>query len=425
MRVGLALVFAAALAGSGPAPAKQVNWPQSYLNSGHTGYNKDESTLSAGNVGGLQVLWGQSADNCQTFADALDKGTLYEMGLESDCNTWNLQALDAATGAVKWDVPTGGPGTSSGQTLATGKGLVFSACGFKDGAGYMYGAMCAFRESDGQLAWQDSAPCDCAPESAIAAQPVYANGSVYYGYGNGGGTCGGDTQYVVAADAKTGAVQWTYVTGGCNTLPNAAITVANGVVYFGCSPNSTREICAVSQSDGSSLWQSPNLGDTVTALVASKTAIYVDVCGTNALDVLDPATGAERWSNSSLNCNGQSMVSLAGKNLYYVGTGKLVDLNARNGNLIWSIGAGQDATGPASVANGVVYVPGGPNDGRSTGTAAYDAATGDLLWNSNASGDSYGVPPPPIVANGVVYGANDSACGSVCAYALPGGTVHR
>jgi outer membrane protein assembly factor BamB len=70
-------------------------------------------------------------------------------------------------------------------------------------------------------------------------------------------------------------------------------------------------------------------------------------------------------------------------------------------------------------------VPGGPNSGRSTGVSAFDASTGTLLWNSNFSGDSYGIPPPPIMLNGVLYEANDSSCGSLCAYALPGEAAHR
>ena len=419
VRISGILWMAVALASSAPVLAKPASWPQSYHDSGHTGFNKKEKTLSAGNVAGLQLVWGQSQDNCQTFADVYDQGTLYLVGQESDCSTFNIQALDAATGAVKWDVPVGNPGGGS-PTVATGNGLVFTGCEFFDTQlGRAYGAICALSQTDGSLVWQDSNPCNCLPEAGIQAQPVYANGIVYYGYANGGA---GANEYIVAADANTGVELWTYVTGGPNTLGTAAPAVANGAVYFACSPVSARLVCALSANDGSLLWQSaiPS-NDTVYSLVAAGDRIYADVCGTNALVALDAATGGALWTNSTLECNGASLVAVAGGYLYYAKPGGELDkLKAKNGKVKWTAGSPNVPTGPASVANGVVYVPGGPNAGRSTGASAYDARTGALLWNSNFSGDSYGIPPPPIVVNGVVYEANDSSCGSLCAYALPG-----
>ena len=57
-----------------------------------------------------------------------------------------LRAIDIQTGAVRWEVPQAGPGTSWGGTLATAGGLVF----YGDDSG----ALAAVDAATGARLWQ-------------------------------------------------------------------------------------------------------------------------------------------------------------------------------------------------------------------------------------------------------------------------------
>ncbi len=422
-KMGIWLVATGVAIGT-PANAAQVIWQQTYHDSGHTSDNPHESILTTANVPNLQVAWGQDV-TCGVLNFALDESTIYAQGQGSDCNTPDLEAIDAATGAKKWTVTAGGDGLYLQGTIAEGNGLVFAGCGFKDTGSINYGAVCAYRKINGKLAWQFSNPCNCQPESGVVAPLVYSNSVVYFGYGNGGGTCGGDTNYLVAADAKTGAVLWTYVTGGCGSLDGAAPAVADGHVYFEANDN----LVALSQTDGSFLWSVPFGGGSIEmGLTARNGAVYdnVDNNGAEQIAAFDGATGTPRWTFNIGNFNpgsGTAPGALANGLLYVTGIDhQIYALHASSGKLKWS---GAAASSSAAVANGVLYVDGGPGGGGSgTGATAYAASNGANLWESGS--DRTTIFPPPIVANGVLYVANGgSSCSNMCAYALPAGVVQR
>jgi len=400
--IGL-LVLAAVLAGTTPALAAQ-NWMQSYYDGAHTGYNPHETTLSASNVSALQLQWGSSGPTNGVAGFALDDGVVYA---ESFASSDNLAAIDAATGATLWTVTARNTGESYTAPVATGDRLVFAQCSFTDGGGG-YGAVCAYRKSTGEMVWQWSNPCNCAPESTLNSPMVYANGAVYFGYSNGGA---GGSEYVVALDAKSGSVLWTYDTGTSNSLGYAGVAVGNGLVYVGCNGSNFAGVCALSQSSGGLVW-SANIGTNSLAFTVGKNLLFVNANFVYEVIALDASTGSTVWTFAT---DGTDLPVALAKNVVYAnGSGhELYALKARTGAQIWST-TPQSLSSSPSVANGVIYV--GQSGNNWPAASAFDASNGSLLWSSSGAGYGYA---PPIVANGTLYIAN-APCGAICAYGLTG-----
>jgi len=395
--------------GAAPVRGAPVNWAQTYYDAGHSGYNPKEATLSTANVSGLQLLWGQGvAGGVTSFV--LDAGTIYAQGQGTTVPV--LAAIDAATGSTLWTITTSYDAFTNGGTVATGGKLVFAGCSFTDpGGSTSYDAVCGYKKSNGALVWHFANPCNCLPEAALFAPLVYADGAVYFGYANGGA---GGTEYLVAADAKTGSVLWTHVTGGPNTMGSAAPVVGNGMVYFTCGGNGFSGVCAVSQTDGSLLWTA-NFGTGTMGLTLAKNVLYVNAGYAGEVAALNATTGTSLWSfamNSSAD-----PVSVAKNVVYATGSdGYVHALKASTGTQKWSLYLASESS--VSLANGVLYDT--QQGANNPATAAYDAATGSLLWSSPLPAST--LHPPQIVANGTLY-ITDAACGAVCAYGLTGGAA--
>ena len=131
------------------------------------------------------------------------------------------------------------------------------------------------------------------------------------------------------------------------------------------------------------------------------------VASTTALTALDATTGSQLWSTPS---DGGPLLSPAAAygRVYAIApaAGTLAAYDLTDGQRLWSVPS--DATGPPSVANGVVYATG------PTGLHAYDASTGAAL--ATVPGTFGG---EVVVAEGhVLVGCQDPALGyGVCVYA--------
>ncbi len=391
---------------AGAAPAMAQNWPESYFDGAHSGFNPKETTLSVANVSGLQLQWGSSGPTSGVAGFALDGGVVYA---ESFASSDNLAALNAATGATVWSVTAGNVGSSANAPVATGGNLVFAQCSFADQGGASYGAVCAYKKSNGKLIWQWSSPCNCLPEGGLNSSMVYDSGAIYFGYSNGGG---GGSEYFVAVDAKTGSPLWTYGTGGPNTAGYATVAVGDGLVYVGCNGNGFNGVCALNQSNGTLAW-SANIGTNSLAFSVGKKLLFVNAYFEYEVIALDVSTGSTVWTFAT---DGSDFPAAVAKNVVYARGSdyELNALNAKTGALIWS-GTPQNITSSPSLANGVIYV--GQAGSNWPAASAFDASDGTLLWSS-PGGAGYGYVSP-IVANGTLYIAN-APCGAICAYGLPG-----
>lgn len=392
-------VGGAALVISAPSFA-QTNWLQTFFGATHGSYNSTETTLSPSNISALTLLWGQNvAGGVTSFV--LYAGTIYAQGQGS--STPNLAAIDAATGATRWIITTGNDGNGSPNTIAAGAGRVFAGCGFAGGVG----GICAYSEKNGKLLWSYSNTCSCLPESEVFAPLVLASGTVYFGYGYGGA---GGGEYLVALEAATGAVLWTYSTGGPNTLGPAAPVIGNGMVYFTCGGNDFSGVCAVSLSSHLLVW-SANFGSTTMGLTLAGDVLYVNGGSVGEFAALNATNGTPLWTvegNSSA-----FPVSFAKSVVYATGSdGYVHALHAHNGKEIWSAYLASESS--VSLANGVLYDD--QQGSNNPATAAYAVTDGALLWSSPLPAST--LHPPPLIANGTLYIAN-GACGQVCAYGLP------
>jgi outer membrane protein assembly factor BamB len=141
-------------------------------------------------------LWtfesGRDRDYAFDSSPAVANGLVYAASDDG-----NLYALNASTGALVWDYPSG-----AGATPAVANGVVYV-----DG-------VYALNATTGALLWT----------SPFGSFPAVADGVVY--------SVGGNDVY--ALNASTGALLWSYATGGTvSTRP----AIANGMVYVGSNDN--------------------------------------------------------------------------------------------------------------------------------------------------------------------------------------------
>jgi plastocyanin len=136
----------------------------------------------------------------------------------------------------------------------------------------------------------------------------------------------------------------------------------------------------------------------------------------------DAATGALEWRSAVFPNLGIVRSSPAvADGLVYVDTGETVPmgghtyaLDAGSGAVVWSQTMGDYATSSPAVANGVVYT--GSFDFT---IYAFDATTGEKLWNSSVTAMQGGIESSIAVVDGSLYvGSND---GYLYAFALAQG----
>ncbi len=213
--------------------------------------------------------------------------------------------------------------------------------------------------------------------TTASASPVVANGVLYVG------TYGDNASALVALNASTGALLWTFPI--YDEIRNSAPAVANGIVYVGTNQYAGY-LYALNASTGALLWRHAIRGGIGSSPAVANGIVYV---GRNVLSALNATTGALLWEFSGPDFSSPAVAN----GIVYVGSDNLWALNATTGALVWESPFGGGSS-PA-VVNGVVYL------GAYTGTFyALNASTGVLLWSNviGANGDS-----TPVVANGVVY----------------------
>ena len=166
------------------------------------------------------VVWSTVIGGEINHSPAIADGTLY---VGNYTGSFELTALDAKTGALKWNAPTGG--YLDWNTPAVADGVVYATS--VDGEAY------AFDAATGVRLWQRTLP------GLVEASPAVANGVVYVGAYD---------HYLYALDAATGASKWRAQTG--NLIAGTA-SVANGVVYVG---STDEHVYGFDAATGAKLW---------------------------------------------------------------------------------------------------------------------------------------------------------------------------
>jgi len=341
-----------------------TDWPQGQYGPERTSFNPNEKILSPQTVGNLQSLWTFSHSNTYFSFLTVAEGTVYTGSLYQ----WDLWALDARTGGVRWHYPFP---SNDGEPAAVANGVVyFSACPDAN--------LHALDANSGQLLWTH-------PQHMCGTSPAVVNGVVYVSAGA-----------VYALDAGTGAELWTAPYGG------GRVAVANGIVYSGWE-----WFYALDAGTGALLWSFPaNPG--VYGGVPSVANGIVYVPAQLTLFALNATTGALIWSYTP-GTNIANNVAVANGLVYLGITNSLVALDAGTGAVRWTY-ADPNGVGNPGVANGVVYVETGSQGNG--GLRALNASTGELLWSYN---QPLGYDAAPVVVNGRLYATGDN----VYAFGLP------
>ncbi len=361
---GLTLPVIHAAAVSGTA------WKQEHFDSGRSGFNPIETTLSRGNVGTLVVKWSTSVHVRVQASPVVAAGIIYAAGGDlNDPSASHAVALDAATGNVLWTAKQPNAGDAPGIAVCNGRVFVSTLFDHAlraydagtgallwtlhaDGAvgsptlgrGHLYiqtnvGTVYAVDPASGAIVWQRS----------FAERPD-SSPAVYRGWLF---VAGHSSRKIRALDADDGRVRWE------RTLPDfteSSPTVVDGIVYESVAMAGTY---ALSAASGALVWHRGTPDAVVSPVSVDDSSAYVgDVDG--VLYAFDRATGQPRWStplgdrfvlNSPVVANG----------VVYAGTTGIFALDTRSGQELWSASTGIVGSDPI-VLDGVVYV--GDFDGK-------------------------------------------------------------
>lgn len=309
----------------------------------------------------------------------VNNGTVYIGNLDG-----NFYALDALTGAKKWQFKTG---ASINSTPTVVNGVVFFASWDKK--------IYALDAATGAKKWESN-PTTVQLLQPFAA-PLVVNGVLYYV---------GETA-LYALDAGTGVKKWEFVGDGIYSW-QASPTVANGIVYGIIRGNTGGKYGmyaldattgAVKWGPATDVWLSESSPAIANGLVFAGSEL-------NGLVAVDATTGATKWKfESGLIVN--SSPTIAG-GVVYVGASALTNSNndklyavdAATGAKKWefkTLDGGPDYSSPM-VADGIVYIGAG-------GTLyAVDAASGTKKWEAKPDVGNL-ILSGPVVATGLVYQA--------------------
>jgi outer membrane protein assembly factor BamB len=348
------------------------------------GVNPGEVQLDPTNVDRLTLKWSYATNDDVVSAPAVVDGVVYFGSADN-----KVRAVDADTGAKIWAKGLNDDVTSSPAVVS---GVVY--VGSNDSKLY------ALNVADGTVKWSyalGGKPFD--------SSPLVVNGIVYIGARDG---------FFYAVDANTGALKWKYKTW--NIWEAAAYS--NGVVYVGSDQS---KVFALDAATGALKWTAPTGGRVRCTPSVADGVVFVgaDDYRTYAFDA---ATGALKWKSQVFPNLGivRSSPAVDG-GMVYVDTGETVPmggtvyaLNEATGAVVWTHTMGDYATSSPAVANGVVYT--GSFDYT---IYAFDAATGEKLWNSSVTTMKGGIESSIAVVDGSLYvGSND---GSLYAFTLAAG----
>lgn len=350
----------------------RTDWPKYQFDLGNTGWNRFENVLSTSNVGSLHRLWsipiGQRPGSPST-----GNGLVY-----FGANDGVMRAVDPATGATAWSTSWHGFSYSAplvlGPTVYVRQASVF---------------LLAFNALTGRVRWQSPQGGGGTP-----AAPTSAFGLLFDGSTDGN---------LYAASPSTGAIVWTFPTGGPIF---SAPAIGDGVLYVGSDDHN---FYAIDARTGAKLWSVPGgFGSTSSASLAGG-VIYAPSYFDSKLYAITANTGTVRWTLPLL--SGPGTTAVANGVIYVSDQDQLYAVDAVTGLVLWTA-PGVWGTAGAAVANGVLYV-----ESANGILYAFDASNGTVLWNATV-GTSELSPPVPVVVNGVVFAASTDTNQAFYAFGL-------
>ncbi len=384
-----------------------------------------------------RVLWKFHTDGYVISTPAIGAGVLYVGSTDG-----NLYAVDIQSGTQKWKFAAGVRITSS---PAVAGGLVY----FESYSG----SFIALDAAHGQVKWKFKtdgerrftaknihggmpiAEADPDPFDVYLSSPVIADGTVYFGSGDGNvyaldaasGTLkwrhatgdvvhaspalangvvfvGSWDSYFYALDAATGVEKWRFKTGEDPKIHNqvgiqSSAAVAEGVVYFGCRDSN---LYAVDAQSGQQKWAFNNKGSWVVGSPAVRDGkVYFATSDTATFYEVDAKTGVANFSLNYKHWPLFSSPAVAG-NMVYVGSneGKLMAIDLKAQKTAWTFQT------EGSEKNGAALT-------KADGTPNYEAAFTEDFYDGMVLGVNKMMivgsvlSSPVVVGDAVYFGSAD------------------
>jgi outer membrane protein assembly factor BamB len=327
-----------------------------------------------------------------------------------------LEAVDAATGAVRWQTTAPVAWAEFPDSPALGGEILFAPVQAP------VAGVLAVAAATGEPLWFSPFGFTSVTAPAVDADAVYLAG---WGVRNTRDRTQNDASGAVfALDQRTGRERWRFLT----PARFGPVSVGQDAVYV----PSDRGLFAIDRAIGRKRWQarfSPTAGDTVT--VAGETIVFAGsevTSGRSGIFALDAVSGALRWRVDLPRAPGARSGSAAANGLVFVswwdvpeedaasGTPTLRAYDLANGEERWVfrpkdaadarqvVGAGS-LTSPVIVGDTVFFgvavrAPAPGSGGNADGLYAVDTATGEIRWRTSTATP---IRSAPAVLDGTVY----------------------
>jgi outer membrane protein assembly factor BamB len=331
-----------------------------------------------------QIVSGSHPPQLQSTPNGFAYNALPTIEATITDNPWNNYRSSANRAGVSSAVgPTtpaelwhGSLGSSINGSTAVVDGMVFaSTCG---GGGGGNGGIFALDVRTGANIWGFTV------NGSVLSSPAVANGSVYFGTGNG-------NMYAVAE--HTGNVEWIY------QLSTSAIVsspvVANGIIFVGSTDG---HIYALNQTTGAPIWQVSTGGPVISSPAVADGRVF---CGSydGRIYAAYELNGTPLWSYLTSGPIRSTPAVAWGRVLVGSSDGKIYALDENAGTPFWNFPTlGPVWSSPAAdEAKGMVVA--GSNDGN---IYALDPFSGLMRW-SHPLGTPIDDSSPAISGNGLVY----------------------
>jgi polyvinyl alcohol dehydrogenase (cytochrome) len=454
LAVAVVLVTVSLASPAGASGASKKQWPSGGQNISDTHSNPFESKIKTTNVGSLKTKWTFAPGGDVSATPAIVKGVAYFPdwgGYLGSSAVSMLNAVNARTGALLWKEPIstydGVAGADSRTSPAVANGVVY--IGDQNGAHLM-----AIDAATGKLIWITQ--LDTHPSAIITQSPLVYKGVVYDGVSSSEQAAAATPSYpcctfrgsMTAVNATTGVIMWkTYMVPGNGGVPGGysggavwsstpALNPSTDTLYITTGNNYTipasASTCQTNGGTPEACLDPTNYIDSIVAMDASTGAIkwsdgeggfdaWTVACRAGAVPNCPPNPGLDADFGS-----GAQLLTIKGSGgapELIVGAGQKNGMywaaDAATGHILWGTDAGPDgsvggvewgtATDGTRIyvaeadSNHVSYTPAGSTTPITYGSwAALDPSTGDILWQT--PDPSGGVDIGSVsTANGVVY----------------------
>jgi outer membrane protein assembly factor BamB len=390
-------------------------WLQSGFDAQRSGANGGETTITSATIGDLAVAWSVPVANGPREA-VVNGSTVYVR------SNGNVQALDVATGAVRW---TAGPAGSGAAAFAGDRLWVPAsgdACSLK-ALDPQTGAILSSTPMGGPAVSGTDAASLCLASDALTEDGVISTSWTYAAVALGPHGCfpdldnlTGDGTHTERADGTGGAIDSGGVTNGCGNpgLPPTPTTLSSdGTVTYELT--GTGIVRHFASGVGLPLPAAPGFVP-VPTVAAGGRLVLTSTDG--RVFVLDATSGAVQWTGT-VGASASVPVAVTPTTVFAAdGAGTLAAFplagcGAATCAPAWTATATGAATGRPSVGGDVVYVGGSDGSITAVPAAGCGAATCDPLWSANVGS---AVSGSPVIDRGTLYVGGST---TLTAYRLP------